>query len=32
MGTLARVFTRVREVIVQDEQNPLRGILLADPF
>jgi hypothetical protein len=22
----------VREVIVQDEQNPLVGILLADPF
>lgn len=32
MRALARVLARVREVIIQDEQNPLRRILLADQF
>ena len=30
MRALARVFTSMCSVLVQDEQNPLPGILLAD--
>jgi len=30
MRASARVFTSMRTVLVQDEQNPLAGILLAD--
>ena len=30
MSPPTRVLTRVREVIVRDEQNPLSGILLAN--
>ena len=32
MGTLARVLTDMRREVIQDEQNPLAGILLANPL
>ena len=32
MGALARVFANMRGEIIQDEQNPLAGILLTDLF